>query len=279
MRVKSNRPTRNGGYIHAFAIAAHPHGSPKQMPFIDKSTPTLHAAECIQKWQRQTRRHELCRFAGMLGISAESFAVLGACRAFEHNAWAFPMRDGEGSIVGIRLRNERGDKWSVRDSREGLFYVESVPPDNLAWIVEGPTDAAALLSMGLWPVGRPSCMGGIALMINLFKRLGNTRMVIIADNDPPQKLPNGEAWQPGRSGAFKLINSIALPYKLITPPTAIKDVRQWRAIGCDKKLLVNRAGKQPWRRHGCVYIKASSPSHAIDADVPGVKIAGRSSLI
>ena len=53
-------------------------------------------------------------------------------------------------------------------------------------ICEGPTDTAALLDMGFANVvGRPSCTGGIKLLVELVCQRRSEEVVVVADGDEP----------------------------------------------------------------------------------------------
>jgi hypothetical protein len=58
------------------------------------------------------------------------------------------MNDGKRSVIGIRLRNDLGRKWAVTGSRQGLF-LPGPHPGQTVLIVEGPTDAAAAVDLGV----------------------------------------------------------------------------------------------------------------------------------
>lgn len=199
----------------------------------------------MEKWKEKTPINALQTLADALGVSAYALSALDAARAILLAAWAFPMRDGDGKTVGIRLRGDNGRKWAVKGSKDGLFYPESVPPDHVAFVCEGPTDTAAILSVGLWAVGRPSCMGAVEHIKNLCRRLHITHLVVVADNDEPKPRPGGGWWQPGFDGARKLTATAGLPYKIISTPT--KDVRAWVRAGATRDDFNFLTTSQNWR--------------------------------
>jgi DNA primase len=137
------------------------------------------------------------------------------------------MKDIAGRVLGIRLRRPNGFKLAVTGSREGLFIPGL---DNQAnetsplLICEGPTDTAALLDMGFSHVaGRPSCTGGVKLLVELVRSRGRPEVVVVADAD-----------KPGRRGAENLA-SVLLVYtpavRIIQPPVGQKDARDWLRAG------------------------------------------------
>jgi hypothetical protein len=180
----------------------------------------------------------LARLAAGLGVSAESLGRLGVGWSARHRAWTFPMVDVDGHVLGIRLRCPGGKKLSVRGGREGLF-IPSVTPEpsppaplphrgegRLLLVCEGPTDTAALLDLGFSAVGRPSCLGGVKLLVELVQRVKPADVVIVGDRDAP-----------GQRGAESLA-AVLVAYcpalRIIAPPAGIKDAREWRRRGATR---------------------------------------------
>jgi hypothetical protein len=72
-------------------------------------------------------------------------------------------------------------------------------------------------------VGRPSCTGVTTLLVDFVKRHGPHDVVVVADRDAP-----------GQRGAESLATALLLYVKtlcVVTPPTGVKDVREWRQHG------------------------------------------------
>jgi len=167
-----------------------------------------------------------------LGVSAESLTRLGVGWSAQHRAWAFPMSNAVGNVLGIRLRLPGGNKISVKGGKEGLFLPEglgtvvSVSQNQapaLLLIAEGPTDTAALLDLGFSTVGRPSCTGGVKLLVELTQKHRPEGVVIVADGDVP-----------GRRGAETLAATLMAHcpmVRMIAPPAGVKDMREWRRGG------------------------------------------------
>ncbi len=152
------------------------------------------------------------------------------------------MTSPSGEILGFRFRRPDGVKFSVRGGKEGLFLPDGVERDGgPLLIVEGPTDAAALLDMGFRNVvGRPSCTGGIKLLVELVRRWQRPEVVIVADND-----------EPGRRGADNLL-TVLLVYapsvRIIRPPDGIKDARAWLQAGGKHNDIEQAINAAPVRR-------------------------------
>ena len=162
----------------------------------------------------------LQHLAENLGVSAESLKRLGF--GWSGSANSAPMFDADRNTVGIRYRALDGRKWSERGGKEGVFLPAVEPSDPLV-IVEGPTDAAAALTLGFDALGRPSCHGATKTTSKLCK---GRRVVVVADRDDV-----------GRRGADALVSAI-VPYvlgvSLVEPPAPHKDLRAWLRAGADR---------------------------------------------
>jgi hypothetical protein len=184
----------------------------------------------------------LNEFAASLGLSVTSLCRLGVGWSAEHCSWSFPMTDPAGNVLGIRLRKPNGFKFAVAGGREGLF-LPSTAGDVFTsiYICEGPTDAAALLDMGFGNVaGRPSCTGGVRLLVELVRRRRPPGAVIVADGD-----------EPGRRGACNLasvLTAYAPAVRVIAPPEGVKDARAWLRAGGGRQDVEQAIQAAPVRR-------------------------------
>jgi hypothetical protein len=239
MRVQSSRPMKNGGWLHRLDAA------PIRLASPEPTRPTIDAERLARGWFNHTTRADFNRLAGLLGVSPESLIALKCGWSVEHCAWSFPMRDGAGRVCGIRLRNESGRKWSVTGGREGIF-LPATQPNGTAFVCEGPTDAAALLTLGKFVIGRPSCSGGIAHLSATVGRLRIHQAVIIADNDEDKFLPNGNRWNPGLDGAKRLAEEIGVPCAILILPC--KDCREFLSLGGTSELLDSLVQSCVWHQ-------------------------------
>jgi phage/plasmid primase-like uncharacterized protein len=185
----------------------------------------LHFARLAAEYQAEVKAHDLDHLARGLGLSVNSLQALGIGWAASFRAWSFPMVDADGNTLGVRLRRPDGFKFSLKGGKEGVFLPAVNPDgDKRLLVCEGPTDATALLDLGFPNViGRPSCTGGIKIIVDLVRRRTTSAVIIVADGD-----------EPGQLGADNLA-SVLLAYvpavQVIAPPVGIKDARAWLQAG------------------------------------------------
>lgn len=157
-------------------------------------------------------------------------------------ACTFPMRDAAGHVIGYRLRNGQGDKWAVEGSRNGLFYPVEIQfyTNSPFWMIcEGPTDTAAMVSLGFPTVGRPNTFACFDQMRLLFAKWKHPA-VIVADTG-----------NEGLASAAKLANLLTAvcPWVKVIKPKSGKDARQWVAQGATTAIVEQTIKETPaWKR-------------------------------
>lgn len=226
MRVESSTPMKNGGWLHK-SDGPIPYVPPPRKA-IQERPPNLAALWSL--WSSQTDFHQIDGLAMSLGVDAEALGLIGCARA--DSAWAFQMKNAAGEMIGIRLRDDSGNKWAVRGSKQGLFLSE-FGCEPVAYVVEGPTDAAAALTIELSVIGRPSCLGCEGEILAYVQRQKIRRVIIIADNDTP-----------GLRGAAKLQSMLHVPSIIVTLPC--KDLREFVGYGGTAKDIESIARDTVW---------------------------------
>ena len=195
--------------------------------------------------------------ATTLGVDDEALKALDVRFNPFEECWSFPMRDDEGKIVGLRFRELGGSKkWSAKGSKDGLFYAtngfareDASKSGRELVIVEGPSDTAAAMSLGLPVVGRSSCQTGAAHLRALIRRARPRVVTLVADNDGP-----------GIKGAELLAGQLVgcqspctdyeprLPVRVLVVPHPYKDLRAWYLSGnLTPKLFADIASAQRWK--------------------------------
>jgi DNA primase len=127
----------------------------------------------------------------------------------------FPMRDEDRKIIGLRFRARNGRKWSLTSARSGLFIPNLKFKFPNLFITEGPTDCAALLTTGLFGIGRASCLGQEKMIAAYLEKNGVTEVVIVADDDTP-----------GLDGAIKLREILSATCHAVIRKPPHKDIRE-----------------------------------------------------
>jgi len=229
MRSTGGTPLKNGGYLHKLdgSTPATPIPQTRDEPVY------LDAQARLDQWARD-RRVPLSQLSIVLGVTTESLSALSCIKAPQYQAWAFPMRAGDNSIVGIRIRNERGEKWAEKGSRQGLF-IPQTQSQELALICEGPTDTAAALTIGYFAIGRPSCLGCVEHIQLAIRRLAIRRVCIVSDLDDA-----------GLRGAKTLAEHLPIQTAILVCPA--KDIRAFVNNGGNKEMLDAMMGQLVWRR-------------------------------
>ena len=172
--------------------------------------------------------NRLATLSARLRVSRRSLQAFGV--GWIAGAYAFAMRDADGTIIGIRTRHNDGKKRCLTGSRLGLILPTSDAPyggdviyNDMLLIAEGESDAAAALDLGYRAVGRPGCVNCESTVVEYVCRARPARVVILADADDP-----------GQRGGHALARSIARAgnrVRVLTLPDEAKDLREWKARG------------------------------------------------
>lgn len=186
----------------------------------------------LSDWYRDTSVKDLTLFANSIGVHRISLAAIKSVR-IEKGLWAFPMRNSDGYVIGIRTRKDSGEKKAIYGSRSGLIYPIDFPEKQTVWICEGPTDTAAAISLGLCAVGRPSCNSCVEMTVNFLKRVRALKAVVVSDNDSP-----------GKKGADAMQKALKIPSVMWIPPS--KDIREFLKNGGDHDTATDLVKNLNW---------------------------------
>lgn len=219
------RPARNGGWLHRLRERIPSRARPtKHVRLLLRDAPdwTRHVAERVA----ETDDDSLTRHAMALGVTLHALRSLSCFVSPRYrNAVCAPMFDATGAARGVRLRYLNGCKLAVRGSREGVFMPAKHADGGTLAIVEGFSDAAAGLDLApaLDWIGRPSCTGASAIIVEIVRTQRPQLVVLIADAD-----------EPGQTGAATLAAELRLycaDVRIVTPPAPAKDLRAWVLAG------------------------------------------------
>ena len=244
-RVESGRKIGEAGWLHRLrdSVTAWPRWQDTirgAVRIAIEARGGQDLAAMAGRWRLPGDSSRLARLATNLGLSPESLFRLRAGWSTDWQCWSFPMSDACGRIVGIRLRRPDGRKFSVKGGKEGLFIPEGLDAGGRLLVCEGPTDTAALLSLGFPAVGRASCTGGVRHAVDLVRRLAVREVVIVADNDAPG--------QRGAESFASVMTAYAPAVRVIAPPAGSKDVRQWKQRGATAADVEAAISAAPVRR-------------------------------
>lgn len=187
-------------------------------------------AEQCRRCLHEAALHEL---GTELQMPIESLSRTGVGYSFPHHATTWPMRNENREVVGIRLRSiTTGRKWAMTGSSAGVFIPDELPVKiEQLFVAEGPTDTAALLSLGVDAIGRPSANGATETICKTVKRLSPRECVVVADRD-----------EVGQRTAKALCSQLLRwcgQVRMVTPPQGSKDVRDWVVAGAGLTELSN----------------------------------------
>jgi len=242
-RVTSGTPFGKAGFVHRLQekIEYRRYINHQVHKNVEIDADAIHHA-----YSRAITRHQISAFASHLGVSERSLVDLGIGRAVEwcEGTYSFPMRDGAGKIIGIRLRNFDGNKWAVYGSKNGLFYKPGSLTSDI-FVCEGPTSAAALITMKFSTIGRPSNLSGTQMLVDLISSLGDVHAVVMSEMDgkPECQFCNDNFCQhckPGEYGASVVsskISGYAKSVRVLNPAVG-KDVRDWLKSGANRQVIM-----------------------------------------
>jgi len=245
MRIQSEHPAANGGWTHILKETELNRFPPLRPSPVPKK-PMVDPAEYMKRIRANRGwSHAVAIVLGeRLGVSPESLEALEPSADYVEKAFAFPMRDGDGKVIGIRFRAMDGQKWTLRGTSSGLFYPASMTRCGRLCICEGPTDTAAAMTLGLMAAGRASCSDGGEMLNRLIERTGAFEAVIISDNDGEKLDTFGNRIEPGLSGALRLSEQLVVRSKIVIPPA--KDIRAWVVSNGTRQMFDVLVGNAKW---------------------------------
>ncbi|GAH50644.1 unnamed protein product, partial [marine sediment metagenome] len=103
-----------------------------------------------------------------------------------------------------------------------------MPSEHPVLIVEGVTDVAAAIDIGLVAIGRPSSSGCLDKLTNL---IAGRNVLVLGEND-------AGAGVEGMEKAFEILRPYAKHIAKILPPDGIKDLRQWVSQGITQDVFI-----------------------------------------
>jgi len=247
MRIESQVPVNNGGWI--WPLTTKMVDEWQDVKVSRKPRRTNSELDAI--WQPRVirwREHGKCeieRLAKLLGVTVMALRELET--GWDGRAWTFPERDESGLILGISRRFEDGHKRCAVGSRRGLTYSERWQKSpGPVLLVEGASDVAAGITLGLSVIGRPSCNGGLEYLAKLLRGV-KRKIIVIGERD---RKPDGRwpGWDGCRSVARSLSRGLRRGVTAKLLPDA-KDLRTWlNRAGSDASGEMLLRELDEWRR-------------------------------
>ena len=272
MRLESDRPS-SGGWIHLIGDQPKPRREfvVRTQRKTDKEQHAQWAPIARHLWRNAGQA--VTDLAKHLGVSRAALDALRVGYGYCDGplCWSFPERNHNGLIVGItrRLPNPGGPtrKMCAKGSRRGLSYSDDwADHDGPVFVVEGGSDTAAGLTLGLAVVGRPSNVAMPYLVQLLGPHVGR-RIVVLGENDRKgheslagvvrekhdPRCPGCQLCWPGKYGMEKVWATLRA--KLSRPVekrilSRAKDLREWLAnqgLDVDDYAACCAAGRTLWK--------------------------------
>ncbi len=177
----------------------------------------------VREWYDRGRS-EVGRLAAKLRVITPALQLMGT--GWDGKSWTLPEKNGIGQIVGVSRRFEDGAKRCYRGSKRGLTYSKEWKDlEGPVLIVEGASDVAAGITLGLSTIGRPSNVGGGGMLAVILR--GCTRKVIVIgerDRKDDGRWPGMEGCQSSASGLSQALHRMVSAQLL---PDGAKDLRGW----------------------------------------------------
>lgn len=198
--------------------------TPTTRPVTMREKARIDAGGYAIAFERAITTEQLTQTAIDLGVSVESLHRLRMGWCTEHDAPTFPMWE-RGQIVGIRIRKPDGSKFAIKDSTNGFFIPRGLAGVGLLVIVEGPTDTAAALDMGLDAIGKPNASACTDELVRMLVERSPETVVFMGENDAPDAMGK-VAGIDGPMKQCERARRAGLNAVFVLPPKG-KDLREW----------------------------------------------------
>ena len=177
-----------------------------------------------------------------LSVSVESLESLGVSYDSKEDCWKFPEHNSKRQRIGTNRRFRVGPKKSL--GKRGLYFAANwLDCPGAVLIVEGGSDTAAGITLGLCVIGRPMAQVPKDLkaeLASLLRQVGSDRrIIVVGENDK-----KSDGWEkdpkkwPGRAGAIDTASFLAVQLgrrvEWALPEEAVKDLRQWLTMNPGK---------------------------------------------
>jgi phage/plasmid primase-like uncharacterized protein len=203
-RTESDRQNDGGQYLHKVKGKSNSSSRPrpKKTPATNIDMEAL--AERYVSNDKSYSNVNRWKLASELDVSKKALRLLQV--GWDGSSWTFPERDATGKVIGIVRRSKKGNKICVKGSKRGLTFATNWnKADGPIFLVEGASDTAAGMTLGLSTIGRPSARGGNEFLADLLRDVSEDRQIIVLGERDEKEDGN---W-PGRDGAIATAQKLA----------------------------------------------------------------------
>ncbi|WP_417851066.1 toprim domain-containing protein [Thalassoglobus sp.] len=219
------------GYLHVLndrrTYSPHPLPSLPPLPKTPAKRSTADLTCELERYQPYAERG--CNLLQeQLGLDSAVLQRLEVGYCPLQKTWFFPERDADNHVIGIQRRLHNHSKRRLKGSSAGLTYASNWDTGSgPLLLVEGASDVAAGMMLGISVIGRPSNRGGCALLGTMLQPFPDDREIIVLGERDQKE--NG-LW-PGKEGAIHTATDLAKrllrPVQWALPPDNAKDLRAW----------------------------------------------------
>lgn len=197
------------------------------LPKTPKKRSTAELTRELESYQHYAERGRIL-LQEQLGLDPTVLQRLEVGYCPLQKTWFFPERDADKNVIGIQRRLHNHAKRRLKGSSAGLTYSNDWDTGRgPLLLVEGGSDVAAGMMLGISVIGRPSNRGGCALLGKMLQLFQEERdIIVLGERDQKES----GLW-PGKEGAIhtatELAKRLLRPVQWALPPDNAKDLRAW----------------------------------------------------
>ena len=200
-----------------------------------------------KKKKGRPREFGLESFAAQKGLTVEALKAIHATEKQLGNQTVicFPMFDVAGKMKGWRKRFLKGPPKTNPGGKLGLLVPKGF--DKRAgrfYVTEGETDLAAAMMLGLNALGIPGTAQCLKMVVRVAKAL-KAEIVVVGDNDAPDKRTGRRPGQDGAKRLVQLLNGAKVPVRLWMADKEGTDLRDWVVAGGTREQFLKIIEKLP----------------------------------
>lgn len=255
-REETRKKCGDAGWLHVYSEVDREQSRPVHRPSQEPPKKAIDWRMLAKKFSAMLTEESKARYTSSLGLPAnayERFPYFGVCYEGDEEVLTFAETTGKGDIIGLNRRYPSGEKKFMPGGSRGLTLPKGWfnPGDGPIYVVEGASDTMAMISAGLFAIGRPSNQGGAAFIAEYLQTINQPKVpvVIVGENDRRWKPDKGVFEWPGLVGAVRVAGEVAKQSKnevfWTLPPQDYKDARDY--LTCD---YFERDGGTSWVLRG-----------------------------